>query len=142
MCLESTIQEYVNDSKICTKRRIMNEDNLIVSMCGIYKWYTKRRDKMERIDRKFKFTAVSNKSGKKYTEKNALVFLLKDALLPDLLDKYMGLCAEKNVDERQIMGVSLLKDRVLIWQRANEKKVHLPDVEAGKEEKRVCKANK
>lgn len=97
---------------------------------------------MEVIDRKFKFTAMSNKSGKKYTEKNALVFLLKDALLPDLLDKYMELCAARNVDERQIMGVSLLKDRVLAWQRKNEKKVKLPDIEVGKEEKRVCKLNK
>ena len=97
---------------------------------------------MEVIDRKFKFRAVSNKSGKIYTEKNALVFLLKDALLPSLLDKYMELCASKNVDERQIMGVSLLKDRVLAWQRKNEKKVHVPDVEKGKEEKRVCKPNR
>jgi hypothetical protein len=97
---------------------------------------------METIDRKFKFTAISNKSGKKYTEKNALVFLLKDALLPDLLDKYIQLCAAKNVDKRQIMGVSLLKDRVLAWQRKNEKKVHIPDVDEGREEKRVCKPNK
>lgn len=101
-----------------------------------------RRDKMEVIDRKFKFKAVSNKSGKTYTEKNALVFLLKDALLPDLLDKYMELCAKYKVDERQIMGVSLLKDRVLAWQRKNEKQVHIPDVAIGKEEKRVCKPNK
>lgn len=97
---------------------------------------------MEIIDRKFKFKAVSNKSGKKYNEKNAIVFLLKDALLPDLLDKYMELCAKANVDERQIMGVSLLKDRVLKWQRKNQKLVHIPDVEPGKEEKRVCKANR
>ena len=97
---------------------------------------------MEAIDRKFKFIAISNKSGKKYTEKNALVFLLKDALLPDLLDSYIGMCSQRGADERQVKGLHLLKDRVMKWQRANEKKVHMPDVQEGEEEKRVCKANK
>ena len=96
---------------------------------------------MEVIDRKFKFVAISNKSGKKYTEKNALVFLLKDALLPDMLDNYMGLCSQRGADERQLLGLRLLKDRVMKWQRANEKKVHLPDVQEGEEEKRVCRKN-
>jgi hypothetical protein len=94
------------------------------------------------IDRKYTFKAVSNKSGKVYTEKNALVFLLKDALLPDLLDKYYELCSNKGADERQLVGLKLLKDRVLKWQRKNESKVRIPDVEPGKEEKRICKPNK
>jgi hypothetical protein len=100
-----------------------------------------RRDKMEALDRKFKFTAISVKSGKKYTEKNAIVFIAKDSLLPNLLDHYVELCAQANVDERQMLGVKLLKDRTVAWQRKNIKKVHKPDVEQGKEEKRVCKAN-
>lgn len=102
----------------------------------------KRRNRMEAIDRKFKFTAISNNSGKKYTEKNAIVFLLKDALLPSMLDNYIALCAQRGADERQLRGVQLLKDRVLAWQRKNEKKVKLPDVAEGAEEKRVCKPNK
>ena len=101
-----------------------------------------RRDKMEVIDRKFKIKAVSNKSGKVYTEKNALLFLLKDALLPDLLDKYTELCSARGADSRQILGLGLLKDRVLKWQRTNEKKVKMPDIEVGREEKRVCKPNR
>ena len=96
---------------------------------------------MERIDRKFKFVAVSEKSGKKYTQANAIVFLVKDALLPDLLDKYLGLCSKAGVDQRQMTGVLLLKERVLAWQRKHETKVHIPDVQIGKEELRVCKAN-
>jgi hypothetical protein len=96
---------------------------------------------MAMIDRKFKFTAISRKSGKKYNENNAVVFLLKDALLPDMLDAYMQLCVEKGVDPRQVVGVSLLKDRVLTWQRKNINKVHIPDVGEGEEEKRVCKPN-
>lgn len=100
------------------------------------------RNKVETIDRKFKFTAISQKSGKKYTQNNAIVFLVKDALLPDLLDKYLELCLQKGVDTRQLAGVSLLKDRVLAWQRRNSNKVHLPDVQIGKEEARVCKVNK
>lgn len=97
---------------------------------------------MEAIDRKFKITAVSSKSGKTYTEKDAIVFLVKDSLLPNMLDKYIELCAQAQVDKRQLKGVQLLKDRVLAWQRKNEKKVHKPDVEEGREEKRVCKMNK
>jgi hypothetical protein len=97
---------------------------------------------MEMIDRKFKFKAISNKSGKQYTEKNAIVFLAKDALLPELLNEYEILCMKYNVDERQIKGVRLLKDRVKRYQEQNEKLVHYPDVEEGKEEKIVCKPNK
>lgn len=101
----------------------------------------KGRDKMEVIDRKFKFRAVSIQSRKVYTEKNAILFLAKDALLPELLDKYIDLC-EGKADERQTKAVGLLKDRVLRWQRENQTKVHVPDVEVGKEEKRVCKPNR
>lgn len=97
---------------------------------------------MEVVDRKFKIIAVSIKSEKKYTEKNALLFLLKDALLPDMLDHYFYLLSERHADERQLEGIRLLKDRVLRWQRANPKKVKLPDIERGEEERRVCKANR
>ena len=97
---------------------------------------------MECIDRKFKFTAISNKSGRKYTEKNALVFLVKDSLLPNMLDKYIELCGQAQVDERQLLGMQLLKDRVMEYQRKYPKKVKKPDVAEGREEKRVCKANK
>lgn len=97
---------------------------------------------MEKLDRKFTFEAVSIRSGKRYTEKNAIVFLAKDALLPDLLDQYIELCVAKGVDLRQIEGAKLLKERVEKWQAKNEKLVHYPDVEQGKEEKRVCKPNK
>ena len=101
-----------------------------------------RRDKMEVIDRKFKFTAVSNKSGKKYTEKNAIIFLVKDSLLPNMLDAYIALCSQAQVDERQLKGVQLLKDRVMNYQRKYPQKVARPDVDEGSEEKRVCKPNK
>jgi hypothetical protein len=96
----------------------------------------------EAIDRKFKFTAVSLNSGKKYTQNNAVVFLAKDALLPALLDKYEQLCIDSNVGSLQIDGVRLLKDRVLYYQRMNQKLVKHPDVGSGKEEKRICKSNK
>lgn len=97
---------------------------------------------MEAIDRKFIIVSKSLKTGKQYTQANAVLFLAKDALLPDLLDKYRDLAIEKGVDERQIRGIELLKERVIAWQRKNVKKVHMPDVEEGKEEKRVLKPNK
>lgn len=96
----------------------------------------------EIIDRKFRFEAVSINSGNVYTQRNALVFLLKDALLPALLDKYVELCLQAGVSGRQIAGIHLLKDRVLKWQRRNIKKVCKPDVDEGSEERRVCRPNK
>jgi hypothetical protein len=97
---------------------------------------------MERIDRKFYFTAVSLKSKKKYSDNNAVVFLAKDALLPALLDHYYALCVEHKVDERQLKGVALLRERVMKFQAKHTKKVHVPDVDEGKEETRVCKPNR
>lgn len=97
---------------------------------------------MEIIDRKYKITAVSLNSGKTYTEKHALLFKLSDALLPDLIDKYLELCHRNGVDVLQIEGLELLKERVLKWQRANIKLVKMPGVDPGKEEKRICKPNK
>src|SRR5574337_1997539 len=97
---------------------------------------------MEKIDRKFKINATSLKTGKKYTENNCVLFLAKGALLPKLLAHYYALCVENKVDERQLKGVALLQERVIKYQDKNFKKVHNPDVEEGKEEKRVCKPNK
>lgn len=97
---------------------------------------------MEAIDRKFKFKAVSIRTKKQYTEKNAVVFLAKDALLPEVLERYKQLCKENNVDERQIEGIRLLRERVVRYQTENPRKVSFPDVDAGEEEKRVCKPNK
>jgi len=100
-----------------------------------------KRGKMECIDRKFKTSATSLKSGKEYTQADSVVFLAKDALLPDMLDMYYAMSKAKGVDARQLLGIALLKERVVAWQRKNIKHVHLPDVEEGKEEKRVCKDN-
>lgn len=94
------------------------------------------------IDKKFTFVATSIKSGNEYTERNAMIFLLKDALLPDLLDHYINLCVKNKVGTPQIKGIELLKERVLNWQRKHIKKVKLPDVGEGKEEKYICKPNK
>ena len=97
---------------------------------------------MECIDRKYRFKAVSVASGKQHTQSDAVLFLAKDKLLPALLDKYIELCRDNGVGDTQIKGVELLMDRVLTYQLRNINKVRLPDVGDGKEEKRVCKANK
>ena len=104
--------------------------------------YTKEENNMsEVIDRKFTFKATSVKSGKHYTEENAVLFLAKDEILPELLEEYYKICVRRRVDPRQIQGVGLLKMRVIHYQDKNKEIVHLPDVEEGKEEKRICKPN-
>lgn len=93
------------------------------------------------IDRKFKIVAISRRSKKKYTEQNSILFLAKDALLVATLDRYLSLCIENAVDQRQIKGVELLIDRVKKWQAKNQDKLHMPDVAAGAEAMRICKEN-
>jgi hypothetical protein len=95
----------------------------------------------EVIDRKYNIVAISNHSGKRYTEHDGIFFKLTDALLPDMLDKYHQLALEKKADARQLRGIRLLKERVLRFQRANISVVKLPDVEEGKEEEHVCQSN-
>jgi hypothetical protein len=97
---------------------------------------------MEAIDRKYRFKAVSLASKREHTHADAVLFLAKDQLLPALLEKYIELCRDNGVADSQIKGVTLLKERVLTFQRRNINKVQLPDVGDGKEEKRVCKPNK
>jgi len=97
---------------------------------------------MEIIDRKYRFEAVSISSGRKHSEKDAMIFLAEDKLLPEVLDFYAELCVRYNVDRRQLEGVKLVKERVLKYQEKHANKVDLPDVKEGKEYKRVCKPNR
>lgn len=112
----------------------------LANISNIY--YSKRRKSMEIIDRKFIFVGASRKSQKRYTERNAVLFVAHDEVLPDLLDKYHGLCEKAGADARQLRAIGLLKDRVLSWQRKNVKQVRVADVEQGKEERRVNAPNK
>ena len=80
------------------------------------------------IDRKFKFVAVNPcKPEKVYTEENAIVFCAKDAAVPKMLIEYMRECEKLGCGQEHIVSVSMLIDRVVIYQNNIEKRV--PDTE-------------
>lgn len=88
----------------------------------------------DQIDRKFGFTAVSNKSCNIYDESNAVVFLARDPAFLYALDGYLTGCIALGADIYQIDAVKALKERVMEFQERNATK--LPDVEAGEERDR------
>lgn len=79
------------------------------------------------IDRKFKISATANRSGKHYTEQNAVLFLAKDRAFALTLPDYIRHCREVGAAPEQIQAAELLLERVLKFQSENETKV--PDVD-------------
>ena len=72
---------------------------------------------METIDRKFKFLAINPCKGTIYTEKNAVLFLAKDAGLLPTLDRYLKFCENVGCDPSHIESVELLMGRVRKFQQ-------------------------
>lgn len=79
------------------------------------------------IDRKFKFVATANRSGKQYTEENAVLFLAKDRAFLLTLQDYIRHCRALGAAPEQIQAAQLLFERVRQFQATNETKV--PDVD-------------
>jgi len=73
--------------------------------------------KMEVIDRKFKFIAFNPCKGTIYTEKNAVLFLAKDAGLLPTLDRYLKFCENSGCDSNHIESIELLMGRVRRFQQ-------------------------
>lgn len=85
------------------------------------------------IDRKFRINAISEKSGKVYSEKEAMLFLAKDKALPNTLRFYMAECERIGADPGQIESVRLMIERVEKYQRENPELAKIPDVDPAKE---------
>ena len=79
------------------------------------------------IDRKFKFVAVNPCKGNFYTEENAIVFCAKDRAVPAMLLEYIRQCRRLGCGQDHLESISLLIDRVNIYQHEVEKKI--PDTE-------------
>ena len=81
------------------------------------------------IDRKFTFVATCLEHGHDHDEFDAMVFLAKDAALPDLLDAYYQLCKDRGAEERQLVGITLLRERVVRYQQEHPELVKVADVD-------------
>ena len=84
---------------------------------------------MEAIDRKFTIDATCREHGHVFTEADAVLFLAKDKALPATLKFYREWCQRIGADERQLLGIDLLIQRVEAWQAANPDRVKIPDVD-------------
>jgi len=96
---------------------------------------------MEVIDRKFRFNAISSEHANFYTEREGVLFLAKDKLLPATLRFYRDLCASSGVDGRQLLGVDLLIQRVEKYQKENPAQLKFPDVDSGERGEEIIRPN-
>lgn len=85
----------------------------------------------ERVDRKFRILAMSEEHGLLYDENHAVLFLAKDLAFRAILPLYLQKCAELGADERQIVALDLLIERVVRYAEANPRRIKVPDVEPG-----------
>ena len=90
--------------------------------------------KDEAIDRKFSFLAVNPGNGKMLTEKEGLVLLAKDDLVPETLNFYLTqVRLFTGAGSVEAKGVRLLIDRVNAWRDAHADQCKLPDITGEKE---------
>ncbi len=85
------------------------------------------------IDRKFQILATSRKSGKTYTDNEAVLFLAKDKAFLRTLPDYKRHCIELGADEAQLHCIDLLTARVITYQETHPDEVKVPDVDANQE---------
>lgn len=89
------------------------------------------------IDRKFAFTGTSLSSGKLYSEDNAIIFLARDAALPETLMTYLKVCKDKGASVQQLDSIRALYRRVVKFQEQNLDAVKVADVQPGDEFNRL-----
>ena len=97
---------------------------------------------MERIDRKFQFTAYKTKDVRSsVTENDAIIFKCADNAVPEMLERYEDICRKLGADGRQLQGILLLRNRVDRWRTANPDLCKVADVSDGVEVHCVCAPN-
>ncbi len=68
------------------------------------------------IDRKYHIEASNPTSGSHHTEQDSILFLAKDAAVPDMLDAYSQKCIELGCSAHHLKSVELLRERVVKYQ--------------------------
>lgn len=80
------------------------------------------------VDLKFRINAISRKSGKAYTDQNAVLFLASDKALPAALRAYRDECVKLGADPAQIESLGLLIRRVEEYHAGHFHEVKIADV--------------
>ena len=97
---------------------------------------------MESVDRKFKINAVCVAHGHEYTDADGVFFKAGDtAFNRNVLDAYKREAIKEGADQRQILGIELLIERVEKYKARYPHLVKVPDVDPGMEEEIVNRAN-
>lgn len=81
------------------------------------------------IDRKFVIRAKAIKSGKRYDENSAALFLAKDKAFLLALPHYLEACKTVGAGPEQLKAVELMIERVKKFQADNPQEVKIPDVD-------------
>jgi hypothetical protein len=90
------------------------------------------------IDRKFRFIAVNPSNCKIFSQREGLVLLAKDNLVPATLEFYLSMvCRHKGYQSNEAKGVRLLIDRVEVWREAHMDQCKLPDITGERETRAV-----
>jgi len=94
------------------------------------------------IDRKFRILATCCAHGHNYTEEDGVFFRAGDsAFNRNVLDAYKREAIKLGANQRQILGIELLIERVEKYKAANPALVKVPDVDEGAEEAIVNRPN-
>lgn len=86
------------------------------------------------IDRKYRIAAVNPVSGAAHSEADSVLFLAKDKALPNTLRAYFAECTALGAHSEHLESISLLIERVELYQKHIEAKV--PDTNRPAEIKR------
>ena len=84
---------------------------------------------MEKIDRKYQISAVSVEHRHSHSEFDSVLFLAKDKALVPTLQFYYGECIRQGADNNQLLGITLLIERVQRWQLENVDKLKVADID-------------
>lgn len=85
----------------------------------------------EAIDRKFEFDALCIEHDDPVDNNHAMIFLAKDAALPEALKAYRAKAESLGAGPRQLQAVDLLMERVDRYQATHADRVKVPDVDEG-----------
>ena len=81
------------------------------------------------VDWKFTIRATALHNGKRYTERDSVLFLCKDLAVPAMLRFYRDQCVALRCRKNQLRAIDLLIGRVDRWQADHPELLKVADIE-------------
>jgi hypothetical protein len=80
------------------------------------------------VDWKFSIKAIALHNGKRYTERESVLFLCKDLAVPAMLRFYRNECLNIGCRKNQLRAIDLLIKRVVDWQARHPELLKVADI--------------